>query len=145
ILLALRGRSSPISSLPLLELRPAALRPGLLPRPRCEQPKTSPGRVSHGVETNPVAADRSRPGRPHDISVVRRSRGALATGAALILAVELAGYRSLHGVCKSFAPVEVASPTSARFKIECERGALELEVSILPSRGAHATDPPALF
>jgi CubicO group peptidase (beta-lactamase class C family) len=49
--------------------------------------------------------------------------------------VELAGYRSLHGACKSFVPVEVASPTSVRFKVECERGALELQVGISPKSG----------
>jgi CubicO group peptidase (beta-lactamase class C family) len=49
--------------------------------------------------------------------------------------VELAGHRSLHGACKSFAPIDVASPTSARFKIQCERGALELELGLSPTTG----------
>ncbi|HWO19628.1 MAG TPA: serine hydrolase domain-containing protein [Kofleriaceae bacterium] len=48
---------------------------------------------------------------------------------------ELAGYKDLHGACRSFAPLHVASPTSARFKVECDRGALELDVSISSSSG----------
>ncbi|HEU4538140.1 MAG TPA: serine hydrolase domain-containing protein, partial [Polyangiaceae bacterium] len=48
---------------------------------------------------------------------------------------ELAAYHAAHGACISYAPIEGSSPTSARFALKCERGALELEVALNPSDG----------
>ena len=47
---------------------------------------------------------------------------------------ELAGYRALHGACTGYEPVEVMNLRAARLALRCERGALEMEVSI-DSRG----------
>src|SRR5262249_47521731 len=43
---------------------------------------------------------------------------------------ELEGYRQLHGACKGYAPLRVESPTRAVFKLDCERGSLEMFVSL---------------
>jgi CubicO group peptidase (beta-lactamase class C family) len=43
---------------------------------------------------------------------------------------ELAGYRSLHGACKGYSPAEVVTPFHARFAMQCERGALEMDVAL---------------
>ncbi len=48
---------------------------------------------------------------------------------------ELATYRALHGTSSSFAPVEVFSPKTGRFKLECDRGTLELDVGVSPRDG----------
>jgi hypothetical protein len=47
---------------------------------------------------------------------------------------ELAGYRALHGACTGYEPVEVMNLRTARLALRCERGALEMDVSI-DSRG----------
>jgi CubicO group peptidase (beta-lactamase class C family) len=47
---------------------------------------------------------------------------------------ELAGYRSLHGACKGWAPTVLLAPRVARVAMECERGALEMIV-ILDDKG----------
>lgn len=45
--------------------------------------------------------------------------------------VELTSHLTkLHGACKDPVPLEVMSPTSARFKLPCERGYLEYELTI---------------
>lgn len=46
---------------------------------------------------------------------------------------ELAGYHERHGTCRGFAPLEVLSPTAGRFRIDCARGPLEMEVSVGPA------------
>jgi len=46
---------------------------------------------------------------------------------------ELAGYKQLHGACTSFAPLEVISPQRARLQLACERGPLELDVTLATS------------
>jgi hypothetical protein len=43
---------------------------------------------------------------------------------------ELAGYRALHGACTGYSPVEVLGPREARLAFACERGALEMDVSL---------------
>jgi CubicO group peptidase (beta-lactamase class C family) len=48
---------------------------------------------------------------------------------------ELAGYKELHGACKGFTPIEVRSPVEARFKLECERGDLEMMIHIAAADG----------
>jgi hypothetical protein len=44
--------------------------------------------------------------------------------------VELEGYRAFHGACKGYAPVEVMSLRTAKLAMQCERGSLEMVVSI---------------
>jgi CubicO group peptidase (beta-lactamase class C family) len=41
---------------------------------------------------------------------------------------EFADYKKLHGVCKGYEPIEVEGPRGARFKMDCERGTLEMAV-----------------
>jgi CubicO group peptidase (beta-lactamase class C family) len=48
---------------------------------------------------------------------------------------EIAGYRSAHGACSGYEPIEVLSPTHARFALRCERGALEMHVQLNPNDG----------
>ncbi|MCU0682809.1 MAG: beta-lactamase family protein [Polyangiaceae bacterium] len=48
---------------------------------------------------------------------------------------ELAAYHAAHGACRSYSPIEGSSPTTARFALQCERGALEMEVALNPSDG----------
>jgi hypothetical protein len=43
---------------------------------------------------------------------------------------ELAGYRKIHGACKGATPLVVRAPSSAVFRLECERGALEMDLSL---------------
>jgi hypothetical protein len=43
---------------------------------------------------------------------------------------ELAGYRALHGACTGYSPAEVLGPREARLALACERGALEMAVSL---------------
>lgn len=43
---------------------------------------------------------------------------------------ELGGYHATHGDCKGYVPLEVSSPREARFALQCERGALEMEVRL---------------
>jgi hypothetical protein len=43
---------------------------------------------------------------------------------------ELAGYRASHGACAGYAPIAFTSPLSARFAVTCERGALEMEITL---------------
>ncbi|MFT3767868.1 MAG: serine hydrolase domain-containing protein [Minicystis sp.] len=45
---------------------------------------------------------------------------------------ELEGYRKLHGACKGYTPVAVRGPRAAVFRMECERGSLEMDVSLAP-------------
>lgn len=46
--------------------------------------------------------------------------------------VEIEGYKALHGACSGYTPTEILSPLQARFALRCERGQLELEVTINP-------------
>ncbi len=48
---------------------------------------------------------------------------------------ELAAYKARHGSCKAFTPIEVSSPLDARFKMECERGDLEMKINISATDG----------
>lgn len=43
---------------------------------------------------------------------------------------ELEAYRTLHGRCTGFSPLEVISSTEARFELTCERGRFEMRVGI---------------
>ena len=43
---------------------------------------------------------------------------------------ELAGYHALHGACTGSELLEASSPRSARFALRCERGSLEMAVTI---------------
>lgn len=45
---------------------------------------------------------------------------------------ELQQYRSRHGDCTGYEVLEVRSPFSARFKLKCERGRLEMGVALSP-------------
>jgi hypothetical protein len=78
------------------------------------------------------------PERPPQVSVER---------------AELAGYKALHGTCRSATPTDAISPSTARFQVDCERGAFELDISISSKTGLitgfHGTSreiaaPPAL-
>lgn len=46
---------------------------------------------------------------------------------------ELEGYKKLRGACKSFAPLDVLSQQHAIFKLDCEKGPLEMNVTLAPS------------
>jgi CubicO group peptidase (beta-lactamase class C family) len=43
---------------------------------------------------------------------------------------ELAGYKALHGACKSMTPKEIQSPREVRFAMQCERGTLEMDLAV---------------
>jgi len=43
---------------------------------------------------------------------------------------ELAGYKKLHGACKGYAPIEAERPRAGRFRMDCERGTLELSMQL---------------
>jgi CubicO group peptidase (beta-lactamase class C family) len=43
---------------------------------------------------------------------------------------ELAGYRAMHGACTGYSPLDVLGPREARLALACERGALEMAVSL---------------
>ncbi len=43
---------------------------------------------------------------------------------------ELAGYMKLHGACTSFEPHIIESATHGWFSLECERGALDMEINV---------------
>lgn len=45
---------------------------------------------------------------------------------------ELAGYRERHGACKGWKPIEIVEPTRAKLALECEKGSLEMSVSLGP-------------
>ncbi len=45
---------------------------------------------------------------------------------------ELAGYRGANGACTGYTLTEARSPTSARVAMQCEHGALEMDVTIDP-------------
>ena len=45
---------------------------------------------------------------------------------------ELASYRALHGACKGYSTLDVLSPVAARLAFDCERGKLEMLVTIDP-------------
>ncbi|MEO7330147.1 MAG: serine hydrolase domain-containing protein [Minicystis sp.] len=48
---------------------------------------------------------------------------------------EIAGYRALHGACKSFTLVELISPLEARLQMECERGEFEMKINLSAADG----------
>jgi CubicO group peptidase (beta-lactamase class C family) len=41
---------------------------------------------------------------------------------------ELGGYKKLHGACKGYAPADVTGPRTAWFRMDCERGTLDMEI-----------------
>ena len=43
---------------------------------------------------------------------------------------ELEGYKKLHGACKGFSPTAVHSPVHAVLAMDCERGRLEMDVTL---------------
>jgi hypothetical protein len=43
---------------------------------------------------------------------------------------ELEDYKKLHGACKGYSPIAVEGPRVARFKMECERGRLEMNIRL---------------
>jgi hypothetical protein len=43
---------------------------------------------------------------------------------------ELAGYRSFHGACTGYEPIEVTGARAARLRMRCERGSLEMAVDL---------------
>lgn len=43
---------------------------------------------------------------------------------------ELEGYKKLHGACRSYTPLVVRAPGAAVFKIDCERGVFEMDVTL---------------
>jgi CubicO group peptidase (beta-lactamase class C family) len=45
---------------------------------------------------------------------------------------ELAGYRNTHGACRGYAPLSVKSARSAILTLDCERGVLEMDVTLGP-------------
>jgi len=48
---------------------------------------------------------------------------------------EIEGYRRLHGACKGYSPLEIESPQNGRFSMDCERGTLQMALSIAKSDG----------
>jgi CubicO group peptidase (beta-lactamase class C family) len=48
---------------------------------------------------------------------------------------ELASYKALHGTCKGFSPIEVASALEARLRMQCERGSFEMKLNISANDG----------
>ncbi len=48
---------------------------------------------------------------------------------------ELATYRRLHGACKGYTPLEIFSPFHARLAMACERGTLEMDMTLDPKDG----------
>ncbi len=48
---------------------------------------------------------------------------------------ELATYRSLHGACKGYTPLEIFTPFHARLAMQCERGTLEMDMRLDPKDG----------
>ncbi len=46
---------------------------------------------------------------------------------------ELAGYKSVHGACRGYKPIEFSSPVRGRVAMECERGTLEMGISLDPT------------
>ncbi len=41
-----------------------------------------------------------------------------------------AEHRSVHGACQSYEPVEVRAPRAAKFALRCDRGTMEMDVTI---------------
>ncbi|MEP7120020.1 MAG: serine hydrolase domain-containing protein [Byssovorax sp.] len=48
---------------------------------------------------------------------------------------ELATYRSLHGACTGYTPLEIFTPFRARLAMQCERGTLEMVINLDPTDG----------
>jgi CubicO group peptidase (beta-lactamase class C family) len=48
---------------------------------------------------------------------------------------ELAGYKALHGTCKSMSIVDVQAASSVRFAMQCERGKLEMDMFVKTESG----------
>jgi hypothetical protein len=48
---------------------------------------------------------------------------------------ELAGYKALHGTCKSVSIADVQTAHSVRLAMQCERGKLEMDVVVKPESG----------
>lgn len=65
---------------------------------------------------------------------------------------ELAGYKQLHGECRGIEPARIESATSGSFRLQCERGDLEMRLDV-DSRGlisgflgfSRGVTPPARF
>jgi CubicO group peptidase (beta-lactamase class C family) len=43
---------------------------------------------------------------------------------------ELAGYHARHGACRGFHALEILRSTAGRFRVDCEKGPLDMELSI---------------
>jgi CubicO group peptidase (beta-lactamase class C family) len=43
---------------------------------------------------------------------------------------ELAGYKSIHGACRGYKPIEFTSPLRGKVAMECEKGTLEMSITL---------------
>jgi CubicO group peptidase (beta-lactamase class C family) len=62
-----------------------------------------------------------------------RYKAMLTSGRKVLVSeekAEIEGYRKLHGACKGYAPLWVKGPRSAVFRMDCERGTLEMDVTL---------------